>query len=122
MTSVPRLCTFIVLLLLAVPTGPTQAQEMDGQQLKRMLPPDTAITQTDRVTVKDEEIPYEVTAGTQPVYGEDDSAVAALHYTYYRRTDVEDRTRRPLFVSFNGGPGSLALDASRVHESQASQD
>jgi len=109
MTSVPRPCTFIVLLLLAVPTGPAQAQEMDGQQLKRMLPPDTAITQTDRVTVKDEEIRYEVTTGTQPVYGEDDSAVAALHYTYYRRTDVEDRTRRPLFVSFNGGPGSGSL-------------
>jgi len=77
--------------------------------LRRSLPPDTTITQTDRVTVKGEEVPYEVTTGTQPVYGEDDSAVASLHYTYYRRTDVDDRTERPLMVSFNGGPGSGSL-------------
>ncbi len=109
MTRLPRLCTLIVLLLLAIPTGPAQAQNMNGQQLKRALPPDTTLTATDRVTVKGQEVPYEVTTGTQPVYGENDSAVASLHYTYYRRTDVDDETRRPLMISFNGGPGSGSL-------------
>ena len=91
------------------PAPPVQAQEMDGQSLKRTLPPDTTITHTDRVTVKGEEVPYEVTTGTQPVYGDDDSAVASLHYTYYRRSDAEDRSERPLMISFNGGPGSGSL-------------
>lgn len=109
MTRLPHLCTLIVLLLLAVPTGPAQAQDMDEQQPKRTLPADTAITQTDQVTIEGEQVPYEVTTGTQPVYGEDGSTDAALHYTYYRRTDVDDRSRRPLVVSFNGGPGSGSL-------------
>ena len=76
---------------------------------KRTLPVDTAITSTDRVTVKGEEVPYRVTTGTQPVYGDDDTVNAALHYTYYERTDVDDRSRRPIVVSFNGGPGSGSL-------------
>jgi carboxypeptidase C (cathepsin A) len=101
--------TLIVLLLLAAPTGPAQGQNMNGQQLNRALPPDTAITKTDQVTIQGDEIPYEVTTGTQPVYGENDTAIASLHYTYYRRTDVEERTRRPLVISFNGGPGSGSL-------------
>jgi carboxypeptidase C (cathepsin A) len=108
MIHLPRFCTLIVLLLLAVLTGPAQAQNMEGQPLKR-IPPDTAITQTDRVIVKGKEVPYEVTTGTQPVYGEDDAAIASLHYTYYRRSDVDDRTQRPLMISFNGGPGSGSL-------------
>ena len=32
--------------------------------------------------------------------------MAYLHYTYYERTDVRDKASRPLFISFNGGPGS----------------
>jgi hypothetical protein len=43
------------------------------------------------------------------VYGEDDVAIAALPYTYYERIDVSDVARRPLFISFNGGPGSGSL-------------
>ena len=75
----------------------------------RSLPPDTAITQSDQVTIQGEPVPYEVTTSTQPVYGENDHAIASLHYTYYERSDVDDRTRRPLVISFNGGPGSGSL-------------
>jgi len=110
--SLPTLTRTVLLGALAfvpLPGSTAEAQNMEGQQLKRTLPPDTTITQTDRVTVKGEEVPYEVTTGTQPVYGDNDDAVASLHYTYYRRTDVEDETRRPLMISFNGGPGSGSL-------------
>jgi len=96
----------LVLLLLG---GAAHAQEKATPDPTRGLPPDTAITQTDQVTVKGEDVPYEVTTGTQPVYGDADSAIATLHYTYYRRTDVEDDADRPLFISFNGGPGSGSL-------------
>jgi len=117
MTSLPsttRLRTLflntLALCLLWGTVSLVQAQDhKTSSTLKRTLPPDTTITKTDRVTVKGEEVPYEVTTGTQPVYGEDDTAVASLHYTYYRRSDVEDRSERSLFISFNGGPGTGSL-------------
>lgn len=76
---------------------------------KRSLPADTAIVKTDKVVVKGKEIPYRVTVGTQPVYGEDGEADAALFYTYYERTDVDNNEKRPIFISFNGGPGAGSL-------------
>ena len=88
---------------------PLQAQDDDPVGPTRALPADTTLTETDQVTIEGEQVPYEVTTGTQPVYGEDGSTDAALHYTYYRRTDVDDEGRRPLVVSFNGGPGSGSL-------------
>ena len=78
-------------------------------QHARSLPIDTAITASDQVTVKGQTVPYTVTAGTQPVYGEDGAPIASLFYTYYQRSDVDDRSRRPIFVSFNGGPGAGSL-------------
>ena len=76
---------------------------------ERVLPADIAITKANEVTIRGESVPYRVTTGTQPVYGEDGATIAALHYTYYERTDVDDLARRPLFISFNGGPGSGSL-------------
>ena len=35
--------------------------------------------------------------------------IASLFYTYYERSDVDDKTSRPLALSFNGGPGSASL-------------
>lgn len=32
-----------------------------------------------------------------------------MFYTYYERTDVSDTERRPLVISFNGGPGSASV-------------
>ncbi|MDX1579627.1 MAG: carboxypeptidase, partial [Gemmatimonadota bacterium] len=76
---------------------------------ERSLPADVALSSTGEVTIKGVRVPYRVTTGTQPVYGEDGKADAALYYTFYERTDVQDRARRPLFISFNGGPGSGSL-------------
>ncbi|MCW9707022.1 carboxypeptidase [Aliifodinibius sp. 1BSP15-2V2] len=76
---------------------------------QRTLPADTTIVSTDEVTVKGTEVPYEVTVGTQPVFGDDGKTDASLFYTYYRRTDVEDDDNRPIFISFNGGPGAASL-------------
>lgn len=76
---------------------------------KRALPADTTIISTDEVTVKGQKVPYKVTVGTQPVYGEDGEADAALFYTYYERTDIRNNENRPIFISFNGGPGAGSL-------------
>jgi carboxypeptidase C (cathepsin A) len=120
-SGVRRASTPLALALLAalVALAPARAQQEAGERgapaspadvaAERALPADTALTATDEVTIRGEPVPYRVTTGTQPVYGEDGKADAALHYTYYERTDVDDRTRRPLFISFNGGPGSGSL-------------
>lgn len=71
--------------------------------------PDTAISKTDQVTINGRNVPYRVTVGTQPAFDNDNKPVASLFYTYYERTDVSDRTRRPLVISFNGGPGSASV-------------
>ncbi len=80
-----------------------------GPLPERRLPADMKHTKEAEVTIRGERVPYRVTVGTQPVYGDDDKAVAALHYTYYERTDVDDAASRPFFISFNGGPGSGSL-------------
>ncbi|MEM1096441.1 MAG: carboxypeptidase [Bacteroidota bacterium] len=92
------------LLLLVVLLAPALAQAQH-----RHLPVDTTITTQHTVEIKGERVPYTATVGTQPVYGSDGMPTASLFYTFYERTDVQDRTTRPLVISFNGGPGSGSL-------------
>ena len=76
---------------------------------KNKLPADTSLVSTNEVTVNGKRIPYQVTVGTQPVYGEDGEPDAALFYTYYKRNDVDQVENRPIAFSFNGGPGAASL-------------
>ncbi|TWT33428.1 S10 family peptidase [Blastopirellula retiformator] len=75
----------------------------------RSIPVETRVVTQHEVTVKGEKIPYEATVGTLPVWDGEGKPIATLFYTYYRRTDVEDAERRPLLISFNGGPGSASV-------------
>jgi carboxypeptidase C (cathepsin A) len=76
---------------------------------ERVLPAESAITSTGQVTIKGKPVPYKVTAGTQPVWNAEGKPSASLFYTYYERTDVSDKSKRPLLISFNGGPGSASV-------------
>jgi len=96
-----------VLFLTLIIALQTFTTDLNAQE--RKLEAESAVTTTDYVTVGGERIPYEATAGTQPVWGEDGKAVASLFYVYYRRTDVDDVSTRPLVFSFNGGPGSASV-------------
>ncbi|GMG86946.1 carboxypeptidase [Biformimicrobium ophioploci] len=55
------------------------------------------------------DVEYTATTGTQPLWNEQDEEIAAIHYTYYKRSDVDDSQVRPLLISFNGGPGSASV-------------
>lgn len=81
----------------------------DSLAQSRQLPIDTKVITQDHVTIDGQRVPYEATAGTQPVWGEDGEPIASLFYVYYRRTDVSDISNRPLVFSFNGGPGSASV-------------
>ena len=55
------------------------------------------------------EIPYTVTAGRMVMKDEAGKAKAAVFFVAYTRMDVGDASRRPLTISFNGGPGSSSV-------------
>jgi carboxypeptidase C (cathepsin A) len=74
--------------------GEEPSEQENGSLPERALPADMVLTRSAQVTIRGARVPYRVTTGTQPVYGEDGKTIAALHYTYYERSDVEDATRR----------------------------
>jgi len=102
------------LILLCLFAGVAFAQETEKQTKScspndRTLPAESAVTSTSQVTIKGKVVPYKVTAGTQPVWDKDGKVIASLFYTYYERTDVTEKNKRPLILSFNGGPGSASV-------------
>lgn len=74
----------------------------------RSIPIDTMITTNHTQTINGKKITFSAITGMQPVWDENGEPIATLHYTYYKRTDVQDVANRPLMVSFNGGPGSAS--------------
>ncbi|HTE11947.1 MAG TPA: hypothetical protein VK645_13275, partial [Chitinophagaceae bacterium] len=71
-------------------------------------PDQTTITDHE-TTIKGQHIPYKATTGTMPVWDEEGKCIAGLFYSYYERSDIKDRSTRPLVISFNGGPGSASV-------------
>lgn len=105
--SFPISITLIFSIITAAVLAMSPASKAEAQD--RKLAADSSITSQSSVTVKGQSIPYEVTAGSQPVWNEDDVATASLFYVYYERSDIEDKANRPLVFSFNGGPGSASV-------------
>jgi carboxypeptidase C (cathepsin A) len=95
-------CAAATLVVLLAATADLPAQVLTA-------PIDSTVTSNHTVTINGERVPYRATAGHQPVLDSDGEPIASLFYTYYERTDVQDRARRPLVVSFNGGPGSASV-------------
>jgi len=71
--------------------------------------PDKNVATEHSTTIKGQRIAYRATTGTMPVWDEEGKCIAGLFYTYYERTDIKDKSTRPLVISFNGGPGSASV-------------
>lgn len=67
---------------------------------------DSAVITKHQISANGQKFGYTAKAGTQPVWDSNGKAIATVHYTFYTRDDVQDRSKRPLVISFNGGPGS----------------
>ncbi|MGK2863232.1 MAG: S10 family peptidase [Chitinophagaceae bacterium] len=85
-----------------------------AQEDKAHLPhivfnPDKTVTTNHSTTIKGQRISYKAETGTMPVWDEEGKCIAGLFFTYYERTDIKDRSARPLMISFNGGPGSASV-------------
>ena len=65
------------------------------------------------VTINGEEIRYTATTGTlvlkEEVDTEGEKAKASVFFIAYTRDDVDDKSKRPITFSFNGGPGSSSV-------------
>ena len=84
-------------------------------------PKDEIVQTKHAITIGGKEIEYTVTCGTMVLKeeaekqgenaGESDGekAKAKVFFIAYTRDDMEDKTRRPLTFSFNGGPGSSSV-------------
>jgi len=75
----------------------------------KRIPLDTTVVTNHEVLIKGKKITYEATTGMQPVWDDHGEIIASLYYTYYRRTNVKDSSKRPIVMSFNGGPGSASV-------------
>jgi carboxypeptidase C (cathepsin A) len=75
----------------------------------RTIVPESSVITNHTVTIRGKSVPYKATTGTLPVWDEEGKPIAGLFYTYYERSDVQNRENRPLVISFNGGPGSASV-------------
>lgn len=102
----------LLLILIAASVQQVSAQDKAATQPtppERVIQPESSVVTNGIVTIKGVKVPYKVTCGTLPVWNAENKAVASVFYTYYERSDVADKGRRPFVMSFNGGPGSASV-------------
>ena len=80
-----------------------------GSSQSIKIPVDTIVTTSHSTIIKGASINYTAETGMQPVWDENGTPIASLFYTYYRRTNIKKSSKRPLIISFNGGPGSASV-------------
>ncbi len=80
------------------------------------IPLDTTVITNSEVVINGQKITYQATTGMQPVWNDHGEIIASLYYTYYKRTNLnnnlkksDDYSKRPIIMSFNGGPGSASV-------------
>jgi carboxypeptidase C (cathepsin A) len=85
---------------------------------KKPEPKDNLVETKHSLIISGKEIKYTVTAGTMVMKeetpdrekeSEGEKAKAVFFFVAYTKDDVEDKTKRPLTFSFNGGPGSSSV-------------
>ena len=82
---------------------------LHSQNFDRKIPADTKVITEHSTNILGKKVNYSAQIGTQPIWDSSGEVIATLHYTYYKRTDIEDNSNRPLVFSFNGGPGSASI-------------
>ncbi len=99
----------LVVFVLAVNISLAQSTTPGPASTDRVIQAESTVVTNGTATIKGVKVPYKVTCGTLPVWNAENKAVASLFYTYYERTDITDKSRRPFVMSFNGGPGSASV-------------
>ncbi|MAD73599.1 MAG: carboxypeptidase [Rheinheimera sp.] len=95
-----KLSGFIAALL-------TASWQLNAEQIQ--IEADSVVVTEHRTEINGKKVNYKAHTGTQPVWDSEGNPTATLFYTYYQRTDIKDTAKRPLLISFNGGPGSASV-------------
>lgn len=75
----------------------------------RPEPKDEVVETEHTIVVDGQTIHYTATAGRIVMKDEQEKAKATIFFIAYTRKDVADVRKRPLTISFNGGPGSSSV-------------
>jgi carboxypeptidase C (cathepsin A) len=107
--------SLIPVILLLVPIGRISAQQpppAPPAAASAATPVDlketTSVTRH-TIAVGGQRIAYTATAGTIVLRDDKQKPEASVFYVSYTRDDVTDRAKRPMFYSFNGGPGTASV-------------
>ena len=92
--------------LAAQQIAPPQGPQVAGTEAA-LLPDADSVTQH-QGTFNGQSVSYTATAGTLPIR-ENGEVAAKMFYVAYVKDGVDDPASRPLFFSFNGGPGSSSV-------------
>lgn len=102
-------------------SDPVEAPKEKSTEAAPPEPKDQIVETQHQITIGDQTITYKVVTGTivlkeesekkgdKDGEAEGEKPRAAVFFTAYTRTDVEDVARRPITFSFNGGPGSSSV-------------
>lgn len=93
----------------ATPKDTPKEEKSTPSVATRTLNMDSHVVTKGEVTIKGQRVPYRATVGTIPVWDAEGKPVAGVFFTYFERSDVSDRSARPLVISFNGGPGTASV-------------
>ncbi len=106
---------FVALLALSTPVNaappenPAPAKPKEEKTEPDSVKPIEPVTRTSSVVIAGKDVPYQVTTGKLVLKNDDGKDRASIFHVSYERTDVEDKTKRPVMFAFNGGPGSSAV-------------
>jgi len=95
----------VILIIIAMCFNYNLAQQLN-------IPNDTIVKTYHKTFIKGSEINYSAEAGMQPVWDKNGDIIASLFYTYYKRDfkkNLQKNKKRPIIISFNGGPGSASV-------------
>lgn len=112
-----RLPSSLIVALLAIsiplhaaapekPTTDSPKEETPADKPAKTVEP---VSREATVTIAGKAIPYQVTTGTLALKDDDGKDRASIFHVTYQRTDIKDKSQRPVMFAFNGGPGSSAV-------------
>jgi carboxypeptidase C (cathepsin A) len=91
-------------------TKPQPAPAPEPETVPAKPEPKDEIAETEHtVVINDQIVVYTATTGRMVMKDEEGKAKAIIFFIAYTRKNVENPSRRPLTISFNGGPGSSSV-------------
>ncbi len=91
----------------AQPAGDTKKENKDKADWPKVE--DNLVTTQHKVVIGGKEIRYAATAGTLVLREEDGKPRASIFFGAYVRDGVQERAKRPVTFTYNGGPGSSSV-------------